>query len=335
VRWHEGEVKSYPKLKWLSGAELPDYHAVLFGLTICSRQEGLQGIKQNVSSRILKTIIALMNFDWKIPGPEKSTVINAEYKLSWAILALDQGPKDLGTIERLNQAIDRAYGEIEIRSLIETIEIKNFKFELARVHNYSDYWTWADRYLAYLLIGKASSAPDQVRNLISLVINKKMWPFSWDHHNPIFTFTKQLTVGETNPYQDQIAIKSAVKSLEDLADQDRHDHFVSQSGRIGQDLSRDQIAYTLSLFKGAAQLLSDLLKVDLTWLGKVNADTASTPLEQFERPPSPYFWSDSPFVLSGGGDGTTEYPPVDLILGYWLGIDAGASVTEVQAHTSK
>jgi len=56
---------------------------------------------------------------------------------------------------------------------------------------------------------------------------------------------------------------------------------------------------------------------------KFNPLVAKNALPIKERPPGDFYWQLNPRALDGGSDKGFEYPGVDLILGYWMGIAHG------------
>jgi uncharacterized protein (TIGR03437 family) len=61
------------------------------------------------------------------------------------------------------------------------------------------------------------------------------------------------------------------------------------------------------------------LYVDLSKMVQVCGSEACKPIPILIRPPTDFLWQRDPFMLTGGGYGTTEGAGIDYILPYWMG----------------
>lgn len=186
-----------------------------------------------------------------------------------------------------------------------------------------------DQQLAFLQIGRqvnperfTATYEDYRRRLRSLV-NIPILAEITDVHGSYFKFNLDAInlshlARLEDTHEGQVSYEHSFKTLRDAVRTHRNAHFNMLERVIeGPDATRDAETRQLLL----AWLLRPRRDV---WVDLRDAyvncgeNRGCGPIPVLERPSTDFLWQRSPFLLSGGGDGTIGGAGIDFVLPYWM-----------------
>lgn len=335
--WRKSKNPNYKDWTWFGATSRDQYSGFFFAMGICTKYlEPTSPLRAKMKAHVISTVSEIKKNSWKIPagdhnyGKQTLHIIDGDLKIAWARLAQSLTP-DKKVKDVFTKDIQSELTKLQLRVAAEQKDIPVLGVTPPEFNNYVEYYGWNLRYLAYYLIFMVPDQDVKIQSAAKDYLLKNMWRHTGEHLNSMFTFIKLASVGVTDLTKDQKSLNEAGTSLEELALKDRSDKEMKNSPRLGNDLELDprakKIKDGIDIVK-KTPFLNDWIKKQtgldiLEYSKKFNPNVSKTPLPIKERPPGDFYWQLNPRVLDGGSNLGLEYPGVDLILGYWMGVTHG------------
>lgn len=297
-RWGKGEFKDW---KWAAETSRDQITGIFFGLETCRKTLNSHELNLLIEPLILSTVLGMKRNSWSIPLGLSGGVLGSNKKvtgikrLAWLQMARDI-PKDAKIKEELDHEWDKVH---------ETCIFYSRCFRFTFLNNFYQYYAWLLRYLRFYTLFLYGSDETTQENLRYLFL-ERVWKHTWNYKNSFFIFVKLATVGETDLQQDLELLELAKTQLRQLAQIKRID---LPNGK--EDLRKNtQKSRTVQWIGGILSILPGL---------DINSNNSKHALDIRERPSLKNYWEDSPFRLDENGNTGFSYPPVDMVVAYWLG----------------